>query len=178
MRKFIRGSLLIVVTGMMGGCGSGIGTNSATPAAPQAGTNACLMQAGGINVLRLTTSADVKCVAKDGSLHISTPQYEVEMWLVRGAQTMDEAIARVDKQIVDEFKDFKAFRTTDLTVAGSPAKRMLGSGHEADDGDAGQADVIVFKVGDHVFIACTHGEGLAPIAQQAMLTAVQTAQTP
>ena len=55
---------------------------------------------------------------------------------------------------------------------------LVGKGHEADDGDAGSADVVVFKVADHIFIACNHGEGLDPAAQQGMLTLLQTAQAP
>lgn len=135
------------------------------------------MQSGGANVLRLTTSADCKCAAKDGSLKINAPQFEVEVWLAP-AKTVDEATASVDKQIVDEFKDFKAESTTDLTIAGAPAKRLVGPGHEADDGDPGAADLIVFKLGDHVFVACTHGEKLTPIGQQGLLTIVQTARVP
>jgi hypothetical protein len=143
-----------------------------------ADTKACVMQSGGTNVLGLTTSADCKCAAKDGSLKINAPQFEVEVWVVPGAKTVDEAIGNVDKQIADEFKDFKADSTTDLTIAGSPAKWLVGPGHEADDGDPGAADLIVFKVGDHIFVACTHGEKLTPIGQQGLLTMVQTAQMP
>jgi hypothetical protein len=137
-----------------------------------------MMQSGGMDVLRMTIPANVKFVAKDGTLHINAPQWEFDVWLVRGAQTVDEAIGSVGQQIKDQFKDFTAKSTTDLTVAGSPAKRLMGIGHEADDGDAGHADVIVFKVGDHVFVACTHGEDLTSMAQQGMVTAVGTAQTP
>ena len=182
MLIFIRGSLLIIVTGIMSGCGSSMGTSTA-PAAGQADqvaadTKAWVMQSGGTNVLRLTTSADCKCAANDGSLKINAPQFEVEVWIVPGAKTVDEAMRSVGAQIVDEFKDFKADSTTDLTIAGSPAKRLVGPGHEADDGDPGAADLIVFKVGYHVFVACTHGEKLTPLGQQGILTMVQTAQMP
>jgi len=117
-------------------------------------------------------------VAKDGTLHIDATQFDVELWLVDGAHTVDEAIGRIGQVIKDQFKDFKATRTTDLTVAGSPARQLIGSDHEADDGDNGQADVIVFEVGDRIFIACAHGEDLTPMAQQGILTVVQSAHTP
>jgi hypothetical protein len=79
---------------------------------------------------------------------------------------------------VSEFKNFKSNQTSELTIAGSPAKRMVGDGEEADDGDPGKADVIVFKVGDHVFVACDHGETINETGQQGLLTLVQTAHMP
>jgi len=185
MRTFIRTSLFIIVTGMLSGCCPGTGAKPAASAATQgdkaADTKAWVMQSGGVDLLRLTTSAsDTKCVAGDGTLHFNGPLLfdEVEFWLVPGAKTVDEASGRVETQIADQFKDFKPDHTMDLTIAGSPAKRLVGPGHEADDGDAGAADVIVFKVGDHIFVACDHGESLDPTGQQWMLTLVQTAQKP
>jgi hypothetical protein len=183
MRKFISSSLLIIVTGVFGGCASGSGTNQ--PTAPNAQNDQAaaaktfVMQSGGVNVLKLSAAAAFKGRAEDGSLHLTLPQqYEVEFWIVPGAKTVDEALGRISTQIISEFKDFKPDHTTDITVAGSPAKRLTGKGHEADDGDPGAADVVVFKVGDHVFIACNHGEGLDPAAQQGMLTLLQSAQVP
>lgn len=183
MRTIIIGSLLIIVTGLLAGCASSTGTTPAAPAAAQTDQAATgktfVMQSGGANVLKLTSSAPFKCRAEDGSLHFTLPQqYEVEFWIVPGAKTVDEALPQASSRIVSEFKDFKPDHTSDLTVAGSPAKRLIGKGHEADDGDPGAADVVVFKVGDHLFIACTHGEGLDPAAQKGMLTLLQTAQTP
>ncbi|HET6251923.1 MAG TPA: hypothetical protein VFE47_29830 [Tepidisphaeraceae bacterium] len=182
MRIFIRGTLLVLVTALMGGCGASTGPKADAPSAARAdkpaAANTGVMQSGGTNVLRLTLLPDSKCVAKDGSLHINAPQIEVEMWLVAGAKTVDEAAAHVSQQIVSEFKDFTVTHTTDLTVAGAPAKRLVGTGHEADDGDPGKADVIVFKVGNHIFVACTHGESLMSIAQDGMLTMVQSVQAP
>lgn len=182
MHAFIRGSLFIIVTGMISGCGSVMGPKSnaptSTPADKVADANTCVMQSAGVNVLRLTMSPDTKCAAQDGLLKFKSPQFEIEVWLVPAAQTVDEAIGRLDTQIASEFKDFKADSTTDLSVAGAPAKRLVGKGHEADDGDNGDADIIVFKVGGHVFVACTHDERLNPPARQGLLTLVQTAEAP
>jgi hypothetical protein len=182
MRAFIRGSLFIIVTGLISGCGSSMAAKSDVPTASQAGktadANTCVMQSGGTNVLQLTMSADTKCVAQDGLLKFKSPQFEIEVWLVPAAQTADEAIGRLDKQIASEFKDFKADGTTDLSIAGAPAKRLTGKGHEADDGDDGDADIIVFKVDGHVFLALTHDEHLNPPARQGLFALVQTAQTP
>lgn len=183
MRTFIHWSLLIIAAGILAGCGSGRGMKMAMPAPapadqPSAGKT-FVMQSGGADVLKLTSSAGFKCRSEDSSLHFTLPQqYEVEFWMVPGAKTVDEALPKVNSRIVSEFKDFKPDETSDLTVAGSSAKRLIGKGHEADDGDPGAADVVVFKVGDHLFIACNHGEGLDPKAQEGMLTLLQTAQVP
>ncbi len=117
-----------------------------------ADTKPCVMQSAGHDVLRLTVPADTECVPKDGSLILSSQHRSVEVWLVNGAQTVDEAVGRVSDVITDEFKNLKVANSTDLTVAGAPAKRQDGTGEEADDGDAGKADVIVFKMGQHIFV--------------------------
>jgi len=179
MRTLISGLLIFIVAGAMCGCtGAKSSSSTATQAVNATDGKAWVMQSGGVDVLRVTASPDIKCVIGDGSLHFTAAQYEVEFWLVPGSQTVDDAVGHVGTQIVSEFKDFKPDSTTDLTVSGSPAKRLVGAGHEADDGDPGDADVIVFKVGDHVFVACNHGESLNPVGQQGMLTLVQTAQVP
>jgi hypothetical protein len=184
MRTFILELLLVIAPGMLSGCCTGMRTKPAPLVATQsdkiADSKIWVMQSSGVDVLKLTTAADTKCLAGDGTLHFNGPLLfdEVEIWRVRGAKTVDEATGHVDTQIADQFKDFKPDHTTDLTIAGSPAKRLGGPGHEADDGDAGAADVIVFKVGEHIFVACSHGESLDPSGEQWMLTLVQTAQTP
>ncbi len=136
------------------------------------------MQSGGHDVLQLTVPADTECVDKDGSLKLSSQHRNVQFWLVKGAHTVDEAVGRVSQDITDEFKNLKVTKTTDLTIAGTPAKRQEGSGEEADDGDPGKADVIVFKMGEHIFVACVHGEALNAAAQEWMLSLLQTAKGP
>jgi hypothetical protein len=177
MRNLIYGSLFIIAAGMLSGCDS-----SKKPAPPQADkatdNTVFIMKSGGASVLKLTGPADFKCVAEDGALKFDTPKFYAEYWLAAGAHTVDEAVGRVATQIESEFKNFKPNKTTDLTIAGSPAKRMVGDGEEADDGDPGQADVIVFKVGDHVFVACDHGEKLSAAGQEGTLALTQTAQAP
>jgi len=184
MRSLIYGSLFIIATGLLSGCDSckKPAPSAAAPtgkAADKSTDNKVfVMKSGGADVLKLTGPADFKCVAEDGSLKFDAPKFYAEYWLAAGAHTVDEAVQRVGTQIESEFKNFKPTQTTDLTIAGSPAKRMLGNGEEADDGDPGQADVIVFKVGDHVFVACDHGEKLSAAGQEGMLALTQTAQAP
>jgi hypothetical protein len=181
MRTYISGLLFITAAGTMFGCNSAGPTSSQSPATQA--VNAAkgkpwVMPSGGAGVLKLTAPNDIKCVTGDGMLHFTAAKYEVECWLVPGAQTVDDAVGRVSTQISSEFKDFKPEKTAELTIAGSPAKRLVGSGHEADDGDPGDADVIIFTVGNHIFVACNHGESLDPVGQKAMLAIVQTAQAP
>jgi hypothetical protein len=165
MRKLISAILFLIFAGAIFGCtstGTKSGSSTATQAVNPVDAKTWVMQSGGVNVLKLATPADIKCQAGDGTLHFNAAQYEVEFWLVPGVKTVDDAVGQVSTQI----------------VAGAPAKRLVGAGHEADDGDPGDADVIVFKVGDHVFVACNHGESLNPVGQQGMLTLVETAQAP
>ena len=179
MRAFVHGSLLIILTGMVAGCCCNkAGKSDVLPVTQAADASAGVMQSGGSNVLRLTPPAHTTCAAKDGFLKLTSPQFELDVWLVPGASTVDAAVGSVGTQITSEFKDFKPDQTTDLTIAGAPAKRLAGTGHEADDGDNGQADLVVFKVGDHIFVALTHDEALPATARQGMLATVQTAEAP
>lgn len=182
MRSFMNGLIWAVLAAMAGGRAAGQDAKSD----PQAGTRpgkaedakTFVMQSGGHDVLRLTAPAKTNGTPKDGWLHLWSQDHRADVWLVRGAKTVEDAAGRVAQEIKGEFKDFKATGTTDLTVAGKPAKRLTGAGVEADDGDPGSADVIVFKTGESIFVACAHGEHLAPADGLWMLTILQTAQTP
>jgi hypothetical protein len=181
MHIFIRSVMLATAAVMIFGCGPSAPPKSATQtekaADTKAGdTKACAMQSGGHDVLQLAVPLDTECVAKDGSLVLSSQHRNVQLWLVSGVPTVDEALGHVSEVIKSEFKNFKGTQSTDLTIAGMPAKRQHGSGEEADDGDEGQADVIVFKLGEHIFVACVHGEALNPAAQEWMLTLLKAAK--
>ena len=183
MRKFICGSVLVISAGIVSGCASSSSKSDApavavTKADKAVAGQTCLMQSGGRDVLKLTLGGDVTYKGTDGMLKIKGPVFDNEIWVVPDAKTIDDGITAIDKQIVGEFKDFKATETKDLTVAGSPAKQMFGTGHEADDGDAGHADIIVFKAGDHVFIACAHDENLTSLSRAGLVTVVTTAEKP
>ena len=150
------------------------GMATTQPAIPKT----CVMASGGTNVLQLTAPAGTKCVAADGSLKVGAPAYDAECWLVPGAKTVAEGVDHLGPQIVGEFTAFKAEQTTDLTIAGGPAKQLTGTGHEADDGDPGAAECLVFAVGGHVFVACTHGETLNAAAKDGLLALAKTARVP
>src|SRR5262245_55460086 len=141
------------------GCASHKPTTSGTSSASQApqqnqmaaGTKACVMQSQGRDVLRLTIPEQAKCARGEGAVVLEWGYRRVQVWLVPGASSLDEAADRVPQEIKGEFKEFKATQVSNLTIAASPARRLAGSGVEADDGDPATADVIVFKVGDHYF---------------------------
>ena len=175
MRTFLRNFMWVVLTTMI--LGYGAGSQAAEPELKDA--QATALQSGGKDVLKLWVPADAKVTNKDGKLSVKRNKIEdVEIWAVKDAKTIDDAIGKLDDVIAEEFKKFKATETKDTTVAGAPAKRLLGDGEEADDGDPGHADIIVFKVGDRVFVACTHGETLKPGAQEMMVAALKTAKAP
>ena len=180
MRTLIKGLLVLTVAAMVAGCAARTksGPVPAAAAEPSAGAKTCVMQSGGRGVLRLAMPSEARCTPTDGRLHVEATDRNVDFWLVAGARTVDEGIARVGQVIKPEFEGFKATSSTPLTVAGEPATRLTGSGTEADDGDPGEADVVVFKAGGNIFIACTHGESILSASRQWMMTLVQSARTP
>lgn len=176
MRNAIGGMVaaaLAIVTGCAGG--------KTEPAAhtEQAGeTHPCMMQAGGENLIRVSVSGETHCEPSDGHLHLWTKEYHGDIWLARGRKTVDEAAEIVGQTIHDEFRNFKQNAAADTRVAGVPAKRIAGIGVEADDGDPGRADVVVFKLGDNVFIACVHGEHLTAADADWLMAILNTAHRP
>lgn len=187
MRVSINGlalpAALAAAMAMTLGCASDKHAKSGAASSASSGegsvSHACALKSGGHEVLRLATAPDVKCAQKGDWLRLESNTGHIDIWLASGAKTVDDAAARVAEQIKPEFKDFKASGApAAMTVAGSPAKRLAGRGVEADDGDPGDADVIVFKTGDHVFVACAHGESLSAANKQWLATIVQTAKAP
>ncbi|MBI1826161.1 MAG: hypothetical protein HY287_04160 [Planctomycetes bacterium] len=138
----------------------------------------CVMQSGGRDVLRLSVSSDTKCKSKDAALDLVSREQHIYIWMVKRAKTVADAVGRVPQEIKDEFKDFKATQTIDIKLAAAPAKYLVGLGTEADDGDPGHAEVIVFKAGDNVFLVCVHGEHADSFNGGWMLSVVETAQAP
>ncbi len=83
----------------------------------------------------------------------------MQLWQMAKAKDIAEAIALVPEVLKSEVTDFKATETKDITVAGAPAKHLIGKGTEADDGDPSNAEVFLFTAGGKVFLLCAHGEG-------------------
>ncbi len=81
----------------------------------------------------------------------------IQCWTVAG--TVEQVVAGIAPLVVGEVTDFKPISSEDLTVAGAPAKRLIGTGTEADDGDPANADVVVFTLAGSTWLLLTHGEG-------------------
>ena len=102
----------------------------------------------------------------------------LHIWLVDGVADVAAGVAKMSDVIKGEVLKFKPGDAKDLTVAGAPAKQLFGPGVEADDGDDGHADVVVFTTGGRVFVACVHGEKLDADERQSMMAALQTVRLP
>lgn len=182
MRTFVSLLTVVVLSQMTVGCASHKPKRSAATSAQGeqqlATREECVMQSDGHDILRVTLPAGGKCIAKEGFFRVYTRRDRIDIWEVGGATTCDAAAARADEVIQDEFTDFAAESVTDETIAGSPGKLLAGPGTEADDADPARADVAVFKIGDHVFVALSYGEHQKPADREWMLGVVQTAKRP
>jgi hypothetical protein len=128
-----------------------------------------------LGTMAFAEDKDITVTAGDASLKMSVPKDTevtkkkertilhakglwIYLWEVPGARSVADAVPQVGKIIKSEFTDFAAGETKDIKVAGHDAKHLTGKGAEADDGDPGSADVVIFTDGKHVFAACVHGE--------------------
>jgi hypothetical protein len=82
----------------------------------------------------------------------------IEVWPVKEAKIAD-AVAQAAELIVGKVTKFKIVSASDLTVAGAPAKQVIGTGAEADDGDPANAEATFFTVSGVVYVLVAHGEG-------------------
>jgi len=129
--------------------------------------------------LALTVPRSAKFTSTNGYLRVQTSNLTLHVWAVANATTVMEALPRTAEIIKSEFLNFKTTATMDMDIAGTPAKHVTGSGNEADDHDPGNAEVVVFVIGGHVFAGCVHGEADdAAKARVAMMAVLKTAQSP
>ena len=128
-------------------------------------------------VLKVPLAA--KFTSANGYVKLQTTNLTLHVWAVPNAKTANEAVPRAAEIIKSEFVKFKTTATMDMVIAGAPAKHVTGSGNEADDGDPGNAEVVLFAAGGHVFAGCVHGEfDDASKARAPMLAVLKTAQSP
>jgi hypothetical protein len=129
--------------------------------------------------LALLVPAAAKITSSTNYVNIHTTNMSLHIWAVTGAKTVADALPRVGEIIKSEFTKFTVTSTEDVVIAGAPARHVIGSGNEADDGDPGHAEVVFFVVGGHVFAACIHGEfDDAARARAPMMVVLQTAHAP
>jgi hypothetical protein len=137
------------------------------------------IKADGAAVLSLDVPKSAEVTTAKGKTVIDSKKLTVYVWMVPHAKEVSDGVAHVREVISDEFRNFAIDSTKTITVAGSDAKHLMGRGVEADDGDAGSADAVVFTVGGHVFVACVHGEGTqAARERDGMLKVLASAKAP
>ena len=137
------------------------------------------VSADGAPALVLQIAQGAKVTVTGEHTVVQATNLTLHLWPVSGVQSPSEALPRVPELIKGEFINYKPSATNDLTIAGVPAKHVLGKGNEADDGDPGGAEVVLFAVGKHVFAACVHGEfDDAARASKPMMAVLQTAKAP
>jgi hypothetical protein len=129
--------------------------------------------------LDLQVPAAAKLAFSNDYINIRTTNMSLHVWVVPKARTVSDAVPRAAKLIKSEFIKFTASSAEDIVIAGAPAKHVIGSGNEADDGDPGHAEVVFFLVGGRVFAGCVHGEfDDASRARAPMMAVLQTAHAP
>jgi hypothetical protein len=143
-------------------------------------TGEVTVTSGGAPVLHLTLPAGAQAFPGDKTKIVADKQlHELYLWTVPNAKSLDDAASQVPELIKSEFLEFKVAGAKDVKAAGVDAKQLDSAGKEADDGDAGNAEVILFQLGGHTFAACVHGEGDAPALHRAfMMSVLDTAKLP
>jgi len=140
---------------------------------------AVTISADNVPALVLSVPKDARVSPSKEKTVIQTTNMFLHVWPVPGAKTVADAAARVGEVIKGDVLKFAATKTNDLTLAGAPARHLIGNGAEADDGDPSTADVVIFTVGNHAFVACVHGEGNdASCEREPMLAVLRTAKSP
>ena len=113
-----------------------------------------------------TGAKGIKSSTKDNKTVIETKEMTVYLWHVPKATTVEEGVKAVDDVIKDEEKNMKVDKTETIEIGGAEAKHLMGHGNEADDNDPGTVDVVVFKVGGKIVVACVHGENEIAVQQR------------
>jgi hypothetical protein len=145
--------------------------------APAQETNIIISVAGTpALVLKMPQAADV--TVEGAHTVIRTTETTFHLWSLTN-RTTDEVLPRITEIIKGEFVNYKPSVTNDIVIAGRPARHISGKGNEADDGDPGAADVVLFTTGKHVFAACAHGEFDDAVRRSKhMMVALKSAETP
>jgi hypothetical protein len=133
----------------------------------------------GAAVLTIGVAQSAKVTTKKEKTLIDTKDMLLDLWVVPKAKTVADAIGGLDDVIKSEVLKFRPTSTEAITVAAAEGKHLIGKGIEADDQDPATVDVVVFRVGKTVFVACVHGEGETAVQQrQPMLNSLNTIKAP
>jgi hypothetical protein len=129
--------------------------------------------------LLLQVPSAARITSSNAYVNIHTTNMSLHVWAVPNAKTANDALSRTGDLIRTEFIKFKPAAIKDLVIAGASAIHVTGAGNEADDGDPGNAEVVLFVVGDQVFAGCVHGEfDDASRARAPMMAVLKTAHAP
>jgi hypothetical protein len=130
-------------------------------------------------VLELIAPVAAKVTPFKDKTVIQTTNMFLHVWPVPDAKTVDKVQGRLGEVIKGDVLKFSASATNAITVAGASARHLIGTGVEADDGDNATADIVIFAVGNRMFVACVHGEeNAASQEREPMLKMLQTAKGP
>jgi hypothetical protein len=83
----------------------------------------------------------------------------IQLWHIEKAKDIATAEKNIAQTITSEVIKFKVKESKEVKIAGNSAKKLIGSGLEADDQDPSNAVVYLFTVNSKVFVLCIHGEG-------------------
>jgi hypothetical protein len=130
-------------------------------------------------VVTFTVPGTAKVTTDDkGKTTIDTSKFNLYLWATK-AKSIDNEVKAVAKTVHSEAVNLKIEKTRTIKVAGADAKHLMAKSNEADDNDPGTTDIVVFKSGGTVIVACIHGENdFAPKNREAMLKMVETAKAP
>ena len=133
----------------------------------------------GAAVMTISVPQSAKVTTDKEKTTIDTKDMILYLWVVPKAKTVAEAVAGLDDVIKSEVLKFSPASTEAVTIAGAEGKHLKGKSNEADDGDPGATEAVVFTVGKTVLVACVHGEGdVAAHRRQPMLDALKTVKGP
>ena len=91
-------------------------------------------------------------------IHPGAKHPHIQVWATK-AKDLAAATADVAALVVSEITHFAPASTTDLSIAGAPAKQPIGTGEEADDGDPSNANVTLFTANGIMYVLINHAEG-------------------
>jgi hypothetical protein len=146
---------MTLVTCLIAGCSEESGEGEVAPA-----ENGPSATEGGMAGITLEVPSPWVARSEGNETTFWRPEgWHFTLYVLPAGKSAEDAVDEVAEIIADKVTDFKVTETADVAVAGRPAKRLVGTGVEADDGDPSNAEVYVFSLGGRVRVACVHGEG-------------------
>jgi len=127
-------------------------------------------------IFQLTTTGRTEVTPFGDKTVVQTPEMFLHIWIQKEGASVTGTIARVASVITNDVEEFKAKKQHQVKLGQLQGTLISGSGVEADDGDDGTAEVVVFKVGGRVVVACIHGERMGKAEHKAMLKTLSTAR--